>query len=315
MSRRLDELPPPPCERTGWPWTVDTAYVPARDAGGAWPKISIVTPSYNQAAFIEQTIRSILLQGYPNIEYVIMDGGSNDGTIEIIRKYEPWISSWVSVPDGGQVDALNRAFPETTGDILNWINSDDLLLPGALFAVATLFRLDASVDIVSGARLQRSARTGIEQVWAPWLDQWPMVAAGFPLLPQEATFFSRRLWSRVGKFDESLDYAFDGAFFSRAIAAAAKIVVTETPLGLMHAYREQKSLRDDETMRSNKIRLRSLIESNLSPLRRAVVRLRFSRFWIFGDALLRCLMYPEVKRRFQIGAYDWADDAWVLKSF
>jgi glycosyltransferase involved in cell wall biosynthesis len=294
---------------------VESVHIPERDPADLWPKISIVTPSYNQAEFIEQTIRSILLQGYPNIEYVIMDGGSNDGTIDIIRKYEPWITSWVSAPDAGQVDALNRGFPKTTGDILNWINSDDFLLPGALFAVATLFRLDTGVDIVSGARLQRSARTGVEQIWAPWRDQWAMLAAGFPLVPQEATFFSRQLWSRVGKFDESLDYAFDGAFFSLAIAAATKIVVTETPLGVMHAYREQKSLRDDETMSSNRVQLRNLIESKLPPLRKAIVRLRFSRFWIIGDALLRCVMYGEAKRRFQIGAYDWADDVWVLKSF
>ena len=208
----------------------------------------IVTPSYNQGQFIEETIRSVILQRYPNLEFIIADGGSNDGTVDIIKKYGKWISSWTSAPDGGQVAALNQVLPQTTGEILNWLNSDDLSLPGALFAVAELFSLTPEVDIVSGARLQRSVRTKAEQVWVPWLDKWPLIAVGFPLVPQECTFFSRRVWKSVGSFDEKLDYAFDGVFFSAAIGQARKIVFTETAVGVMNAYREQKSLRNDEVM-------------------------------------------------------------------
>ena len=100
--------------------------------GGSWPRISVVTPSFNQGQFIEETIRSILLQGYPNLEYFIMDGGSTDGSVEIIKKYSPWLSYWVSEPDSGQSDAINRGLKRASGEFATWINSDDLLSKNAL---------------------------------------------------------------------------------------------------------------------------------------------------------------------------------------
>lgn len=115
-----------------------------------YPKISIVTPSFNQGHYIEQTILSIISQGYPNLEYIIIDGGSTDNTVEIIRKYGQHISYWISEPDKGQSDALNKGLLKCTGDIFNWINSDDYLEENTLFKVADYFANNTSVDVVCG---------------------------------------------------------------------------------------------------------------------------------------------------------------------
>src|SRR5262245_9476631 len=119
----LDHLPPSPPGKTGWPWTVETPELPDTLPGGTpWPRISIVTPSFNQGQFIEETIRSVLLQGYPDLEYVIFDGGSVDNSVEIIRRYEGWLSFWISERDNGQSHAINKGFRKSTGMIRAWLN-------------------------------------------------------------------------------------------------------------------------------------------------------------------------------------------------
>jgi len=147
----LEELPPPVPGRTGWPWTEACPQAPnAMPDGAPWPRVSIVTPSYNQGQFIEETIRSVLLQGYPDLEYIIIDGGSSDGSVEIIRKYEPWLAYWVSERDGGQSDGINKGWRLATGSWTNWVNSDDLLAPDALRRIVILGEACASDTIVAG---------------------------------------------------------------------------------------------------------------------------------------------------------------------
>ena len=129
----LAELPPPLEGKTGWPWTVESTQLPeTMPHGSPWPRISIVTPSYNQGEFIEETIRSVLLQGYPNLEYIIMDGGSSDKTNEVISKYASWLKYWRSQKDEGQAAAITEGFLRATGQIGAYINSDDFYLQNVL---------------------------------------------------------------------------------------------------------------------------------------------------------------------------------------
>lgn len=173
------------------------------------PKVSIVTPSYNQAEFLEETILSVLNQTYPNIEYIIVDGGSTDGSVEIIKKYEDRLAWWVSEPDNGQSDAINKGFMHATGDIYNWINSDDLLCPGAVeMAVHFLEKLKDSCQMVFGDRLIIDQNSNIIDIY-----EAPSFSMKFPpmltKLPQESAFFTAELWKKVNGLDVSLHYVMD----------------------------------------------------------------------------------------------------------
>src|SRR5271154_228000 len=134
---RLTNLPIPPAGKVGWPWTAETSQsLEDPTDSQLWPKISIVTPSFNQGKYIEETIRSVLLQNYPNLEYIVMDGGSTDESIQIIRKYAQFIDHFILEPNEGHADALNKGMKRATGEILAFINSDDLYLPEAFTTVA-----------------------------------------------------------------------------------------------------------------------------------------------------------------------------------
>ena len=137
---RLLELPQTLDGKNGWPWTEETVPAELEQTSGSLPSISVVTPSYNQAAFLEETIRSVLLQGYPNLEYLVMDGGSSDGSVEIIKKYEKYLAYWTSQKDAGPSDAIRKGFEKATGSILAYLNSDDLYLPGTLHHLVNRLR-------------------------------------------------------------------------------------------------------------------------------------------------------------------------------
>jgi glycosyltransferase involved in cell wall biosynthesis len=171
-----------------------------------WPRISIVTPSYNQGQFIEETIRSVLLQGYPNLEYIVIDGGSSDQTIEIIKKYEPWLASWISERDHGQPHAINKGLAGATGDLFNWVNSDDLLLPGALAAIGVASCCD---EAIAGAVLNFGAG-GSQVIENKRLSPAKLIAGEI-----NAEYHQPGLWLRPGRIasaggiDQTLHYAFD----------------------------------------------------------------------------------------------------------
>lgn len=158
----LPQLPPAPPNRSGWPWTEETPVALYRQSRREWPRITIVTPSFNQADYLEETLRSVLLQNYPNLQFVVCDGGSTDGSVEILRRYEPWLDHWVSEPDRGQSHAINKGLAKADGVWFNWINSDDCLLPGALAKVATAHPTAVVVSgpETTGANLQQTQPLG-----------------------------------------------------------------------------------------------------------------------------------------------------------
>ena len=177
------------------------------------PKISVVTPSLNQGRFLEQTICSVLGQGYANLEYIVIDGGSSDGSVDLINKYADRISYWVSEADQGQADAINKGFAKATGDILCWLNSDDFLLPGVLHSLAAEF--GETDDLVYGACLSFS-ETGRKCVVnrPPPHDHSTLCLNDY--IVQPSSFWRRQLWEKAGPLDTSLHYAFDWEWFVRA---------------------------------------------------------------------------------------------------
>ncbi|WFB35683.1 glycosyltransferase family 2 protein [Kiritimatiellota bacterium B12222] len=147
LSPSLETLPPPPAGKTGWPWTE------AGPSSENSARVSIVMPCYNAVTYIEESIRSVLLQGLPNVEFIVIDGGSSDGSVDIIEKYAPWITYWISEPDKGQSDAINKGLAKCTGDYFNWHNGDDVLLPGSLIETLTAFEQYPDALYISRRRL------------------------------------------------------------------------------------------------------------------------------------------------------------------
>lgn len=177
-------------------------------------KITIITPSYNQGQFIEETILSVINQGYPNLEYIIIDGGSTDGTVEIIKKYEQLITYWISEKDSGQSNAINKGLKLATGDIINWLNSDDQLTEGALHLIAQRFNEYPDAVIVHG-RIKYFGTSNYYSVNLAKKDINTRYAAHI-CMPQPACFFKKKLIDEQGLLDENLHFSMDTDLYMRA---------------------------------------------------------------------------------------------------
>jgi len=224
-------------------------------------KLSIVTPVLNQSKFIGATVESILGQNYPFLEYIVIDGGSRDGTTEILRKYRDQLSYFDSRPDNGQSDAINRGMQQASGEVLAWINGDDLLLPGALHYVSDFFTSHPDIDVIYGHRI-------IINVTGEEIGRWVLprhngrILSWMDFVPQETLFWRRRVWDRVGaRIDDSFKFAMDWDLLIRLRDSGAKFARVPRYLGAFRVHPKQKTLAEmsrDGIAEMNRIRLRCL---------------------------------------------------------
>jgi len=229
--------------RRGWPWEEESEEFPrTTNEQRTLPRITVVTPSYNQGDFLEATILSVLRQNYPNVEYIIVDGGSSDNSIEVIAKYEHSISYWHSKKDRGQADALAMGFNMATGDIYCWLNSDDIFLPNALRHVAGFFQKHATVSFVYGNRLT------IDKLgWNTGHHRWPYFLTryhwynGQPLA-QECCFWRGKLYEEVGGIDREKFFIMDYDLFFR-MWRVGKFKKTRRFLGCLRNHEKSKNSR------------------------------------------------------------------------
>jgi glycosyltransferase involved in cell wall biosynthesis len=190
--------------------------VPVQVADGkTYPKLTVVTPSYNQAYYLERTILSVLNQQYPNLEYFIMDGGSTDGSLDVIKKYEPYLAGWVSEKDRGQTDAINKGFRRATGDYVAFQNSDDVFAPGAFAAVADAWRKVPDTDVFFGDMyITDEADVILEEMRAPAFCVECHIYEGMQVFNQ-SLFIRRDQLQQVGLLDESLRFVIDYEIVAR----------------------------------------------------------------------------------------------------
>jgi glycosyltransferase involved in cell wall biosynthesis len=218
------------------------------------PLVSIVTPSFQQGRFLETTIRSVLEQDYEPIEYVVVDGGSTDESVDVIQRYADRLAWWVSEPDRGQPHAINKGFARATGEYMAYLNSDDTLLPGAISRLAEELARDRDALVAFGDaefvdEQGRLIRHGQPRVW----EVGAMARCGSGSVLQPASLWRREAWELAGPMDEEYQYVFDTLFFLRVAAAGARATYLPEPLATYRIHDESKSARMMETAHGTEV--------------------------------------------------------------
>ncbi|MFX0133939.1 MAG: glycosyltransferase family 2 protein [Candidatus Hodarchaeota archaeon] len=257
-----------------------------------WPRISIVIPSYNQAKYLERTILSILNQNYPNFELIIMDGGSTDGSVEIIREYEKYFTFWVNKSDKGQADAINKGFIRAKGDLVVWQNSDDIYLPGAFFRIAREYWKKPNYDIYFGNILLIDSNDKIlkEMRFIPFSKKH-LIYYDWNLSSQ-AVFWKRKIFEKNGYLNASLDVLFDWDWFIRLGNSGYRFKFIRHFLG---AYRihETSKLMTVKSEKRKSIKNEILMKNNVKQI--LGIRLLIMKIVIFMRRLFYYLLQGDIK--------------------
>lgn len=261
-------------------------------------KISIITPSYNQGHFLQETITSVINQGYDNLEYIVIDGGSTDESVSIIKRNEKRIQHWISEKDRGQSNAINKGLARATGDIITWINSDDLLVPGALQKVAAYFSsMPESVGLIHGGTILFDEKKDIARVFQyglPSVDKY-LASMGFS---QPASFFRRSFLDKVGLLNEELHYGMDYDLFAR-LACVSEFRQVDAVFSKYRLHDESKSVAHSDKFRADWNRVFFSICNHLG--------------WneLIGDA---CAFIPALAEHGPLLTYRFEPDSSVLRS-
>jgi len=263
------------------------------------PKISIVTASYNQGRFLEETIQSVLSQNYPNLEYIIIDGGSTDNSVNIIKKYEKYLSYWISEKDRGQSHAINKGLKRAKGDILTYCNSDDVYLPGCFRSVVQYFNENLQTEFVYGDAYIINEDGKIIDIKKEIAFDYKMACCiGFGLIVFDPSSFMRRIvLDKVGYLDESLHYAMDGDYFFRVSQCCNIVHVNE----LWVAMRRHSQAKSSNMSLSNPL----FAKEYYRELKRSFQTLSISNYMSFPifDRLRHLYRAKRIFQRFFKGHY------------
>jgi glycosyltransferase involved in cell wall biosynthesis len=205
------------------------------------PRISIVTPSFNQGHFIRWCVRSVLLQEYPNLEYLVLDGGSTDGTQEVVAPYRNRLAYWCSAPDAGQADAVAQGFERSSGEVMAYLNSDDMLAPGALQFVGRYFAEHPQVDAIYSHRCIVDENNRVRSYWV-LPEHRNYLMRRWDMIPQETCFWRRRLFEQCGNVNRSLQFALDYDLFLRFMSTGTFVRVDRF-LAAFRKHQQAKTLR------------------------------------------------------------------------
>ena len=281
--------------QTGFPWT-EGSELPPQYIAQNLPKISIVTPTFNQGHYIEATIRSVLLQNYPNLEFIIIDGGSTDNTLEIIKKYTNFIHFWVSEPDNGQSDAINKGLQHATGDVFNWLNSDDLLAPNALWTIGKAFSKAPQTSALIGFMQFFDDKNVLSKPYRMSFDfnDVPKTLISVSFMTQPSLFYRLDALQLLRGVDTRLYYCMDLDLWIRFIAefGAEHIEFSDTSLSYFRVHALAKSQNSYAAYDERRAVFLSMLSALnvpkflLKKLDNGAKGLNFDRKWNFSTSFL-----------------------------